>query len=561
MRAHNYNNYRNSRVQEKKTPWKRIVIIVMICFVFGGGMWWYITSHKGAVLQKTIQVADNVLKLDQLDDSTRVKFGVIQDIANAMLAQDDVTRRYMILLQNNLELRPGGGFLGQYAVMEVKNGEILSYKVEDSNVLDSTYQSDRLLPASLQKYLSDTKKMKFRDSNYSPNYPENVADALHFYELAGQDANFDGVFAVNASLFEDILAITGPIIATEKNYEEYGEFTNDGGLMKLQKLVEEPVFRSDERKKCEKPLREAKVPADDPRWKECQYDKEGKKLKLMDHGEEMARKNILNAVAKEMIPRLLSVDKIEPLIMMVTKNLGDKDIQLWFKDEKLQQMARAENWTGEVDEVWDGDYVMISDANVGALKSDYYMRRKMEYTVDFTGKSAEANDAAAGRMVRYITDDVKNQVMSGIFVTDLPLATARMTYENTATEASYFNMDYHSFTRLYVPEGSKWYIREWFEAPGLDNDVFGNKQVYGYKFDVLLGDTIPTMLQYTLPQRITEDGYKLKIQKQSGIGNIPLTVTVIGGDGKKYTKDVTFEHDMIFELKDVGGGKELVVVE
>ena len=331
--------------------------------------------------------------------------------------------------------------------------------------------------------------------------------------------------------------------------------------MKLQKLVEEPVFRSDERKKCEKPLREAKVPADDPRWKECQYDKEGKKLKLMDHGEEMARKNILNAVAKEMIPRLLSVDKIEPLIMMVTKNLGDKDIQLWFKDEKLQQMARAENWTGEVDEVWDGDYVMISDANVGALKSDYYMRRKMEYTVDFTGKSAEANDAAAGRMVRYITDDVKNQVMSGTFVTDLPLATARMTYENTATEASYFNMDYHSFTRLYVPEGSKWYIREWFEAPGLDNDVFGNKQVYGYKFDVLLGDTIPTMLQYTLPQRITEDGYKLKIQKQSGIGNIPLTVTVIGGDGKKYTKDVTFEHDMIFELKDVGGGKELVVVE
>ncbi len=562
MKTHNYNNYRDHRTKERKRSLKMVAIFVVVgIMIIGGGVWWYVASHKGAVLQKTIQVADNVLKLDQLDESTREKFGVIQDIANAMLAQDDVVRRYMILLQNNLELRPGGGFLGQYAVIEVKNGEILSYKVEDSNILDSTYQSDRLLPLSLQKYLSDTKKMKFRDSNYSPNYPENVTDALHFYALAGQDANFDGVFAVNASLFEDILTITGPITATEKNYEDYGEFASDGGLMKLQKLVEEPVFRSDERKKCEKPLREAKVPVDDPRWKACQYDAVGKKMKLMDHGEEIARKNILNAIAKEMIPKLIKVDKVEPLIVMVTKNLADKDIQMWFKDEKLQQLAKSESWTGEVDDSWDGDYVMISDANVGALKSDFYMRRNMEYKVDFTGKSAEANDAAAGRMVRYISDDVKEKVMSGTFVTDLPLATARMTYKNTATEASYFNMDYHSFTRLYVPEGSKWYVREWFEAPGLDNNVFGNKQVYGYKFDVLLGDTIPTMLQYTLPSRITEDGYKLKIQKQSGIGTIPLTVTVIGSDGKKYTKDVQFEHDMIFELKNTGNGKELVIVE
>lgn len=541
---------------------KKFVGFVAIVGIIGG-VWWYVATHKGAVLQKTIQMADNVLKLEQLDDSTRAKFGVIQDIANAMLVQDDITRRYMVLLQNNLELRPGGGFLGQYAVVEIKNGEVVSLEVQDTNILDNTYKSDKLLPLALQKYLSDTKKMKMRDSNYSPHFPENVADALYFYGLAGQNADFDGVFAINASLLEDVLAITGPITVMAKNYEELGEFTSDGGLMKLQKAVEEPVFRSDERKACEKKLREQGVDREhmDDLWDACIYDENGKKRKLMDHGEESARKNIINAMAKEMMPKLLAVDKIEPLIMMVTKNLNEKDIQLWFKDQNIQKLAQDENWTGEVDHVWDGDYVMISDANVGALKSDYYMRRKMEYTVDFTGKSAEANDAAAGRMVRYISEDVKGQVMSGTFVTDLPLATARMTYENTATEASYFNMDYHSFTRLYVPEGSKWYVREWFEAPGVDNGVFGNKQVYGYKFDVLLGDTIPTMLQYTLPARITENGYKLKIQKQSGIGNIPLTVTVIGGDGKKYVKEVAFEHDMIFELRGEGAGKELVMVQ
>ncbi|XLQ20268.1 MAG: DUF4012 domain-containing protein [Candidatus Moraniibacteriota bacterium] len=541
---------------------KKFIAVLLIISLIGGGIIWYVAKYKkGAVLQKTIQSVDNVLKFDQLDENTREQFGVIQDIANQMLAQDDITRRYLILLQNNLELRPGGGFLGQFAVVEVKNGEIVSYEVEDSNNLDNTYKSDKFLPEALQKYLSDTKKWKFRDSNYSPDYPTNVSNAKHFYGLSGQENDFDGVIAMNASIFEDILAITGPISLTEKDYEKYGEFTSDGGLMKLQKIVEEPVFRADERKACEKALKKLNVSDDDDRWEDCQYDEGGKKMKKMNHGQRAARKYVIDVIAKAIVPKLAKLENIEPMIKMVTTSLNEKDIQLWFKNEGLQQLASSANWAGEVDTNWNGDYVMISDANVGALKSDYYMKRAMEYKVDFTGKSAEANDVAAGRMVRYIGEDIKEQVMNGTFVTTKPLATARMTYENTATQPSYFNMDYHSLTRLYVPNGSKWYVREWFEPPGSEQGVFGDKQVYTYKFDVLLGDTIPTMLQYTLPNTITEENYKLKIQKQSGIGNIPLKVTVITSDGKVHTKELEFEGDTIFELQDTENGKELVVAE
>ena len=303
------------------------------------------------------------------------------------------------------------------------------------------------------------------------------------------------------------------------------------------------------------------MPEEDDRWEDCQYDENDKKLKKMTHGERAARKEIIDALAKEIVPKFVELENIEPIIKMSIDNLNEKDIQMWFRDESLQKIVSAENWAGEVDENWDGDYVMISDANIGALKSDYYMKRSLEYRVDFTGKSAEANDVAAGRMVRYIGENIKEQVMNGTFTTTNPLATMRMTYENTATEASYFNMDYHSLTRLYVPNGSKWYVREWFEPPAVEQNIFNNKQVYTYKFDVLLGDTIPTMLQYTLPETITEDGYKLKIQKQSGIGEIPLKVTIIGEDGTKYSKEVTFKTDMVFELKEIDGEKQLVVVE
>ena len=44
--------------------------------------------------------------------------------------------KFMIFLQNNAELRPGGGFLGQYAIVDIKNGEVVSSFVEDANLLD-----------------------------------------------------------------------------------------------------------------------------------------------------------------------------------------------------------------------------------------------------------------------------------------------------------------------------------------------------------------------------------------------------------------------------------------
>ena len=49
--------------------------------------------------------------------------------------------RFLIILQNNDELRPTGGFIGVYGIMENKNGEIVSIGTDDSYHLD--------MPASL----------------------------------------------------------------------------------------------------------------------------------------------------------------------------------------------------------------------------------------------------------------------------------------------------------------------------------------------------------------------------------------------------------------------------
>lgn len=553
---------------------KILILIIVILFAYFIGKW-YISGHKGDVAQVTLDSLNTFMnKYSELDDETKQKFGKTVDIAKVMLAQDDVTRRYMIFLQNNMELRPGGGFLGQYAILEIKNGDV-KINVEDSNNLEPFYKSDQVASVELQKYV-DIKKWKFRDSNFSADFPTNIENALHFYKLATEDpefngiktTDFDGVFAVNAAVLEDVLKVTGPVSVRVEKGGDLQEFNSENVLIALEDAVEEKFLRAEQRKECEKELEAKGITKEmsSSAWNKCRYDENGKKIKLTTHADEVNRKEILNRMANEILNKLksdISKNELESLIKMSLDNLKDKDIQLWFKDENLQKIVDDNNWSGKIDQDWNGDYVMIVDANLGALKSDYYITRKMEYTVDFTGSNAEVNDAVAGRMVRYLTPDIKEQVFAGTFKTKLPLATARMIYENTATEKSYRNSDYHCFTRLFVPKGSKWYIREWFEPPWVETDeVFKNKQDFAYKFDVLLGDTIPTMLQYTLPGTITEDGYKLKIQKQSGIGTIPLKVTIIDKDGKKYVQEVDFSHDMVFELrKNENGNKELVVVE
>jgi hypothetical protein len=52
------------------------------------------------------------------------------------------TQNYLIEFLNNTELRPGGGFIGVYGVVKVKNGVPEVLKVEGTEILDNVMGSD-----------------------------------------------------------------------------------------------------------------------------------------------------------------------------------------------------------------------------------------------------------------------------------------------------------------------------------------------------------------------------------------------------------------------------------
>lgn len=540
-----------------------IVFTVMVASIVGFG-YLYVINNKDVVIQKAIDIAlNNVDKLEVVPE-IRDEVEIFAQMIKKIIKIDGVTRNYLILLQNNMELRPGGGFLGQFATIEILDAKIISFDVRDANHLDKEIKEDIPAPKIFQKWLG-VNTMKFRDSNWEFDFPTNAKNAIKLYNLGYNQKEFDGVLAVNGRIIEDLLGITGPI--TVKDFEEHGEFKEGTAMIQLEDIVERPVFLHKYRKACRK--REKKTGVEEI----CNtYPKTGEKIKKLTHADIVFRKKILPSLINEIGVKFIGTNEdswrdryeklkivIPKLLLVVVKDLGDRDLQMWFKDTDLQSKVVENNWGTIIDTTWKGDYLAVVDANIGALKSDYYIKRKLEYTVDFTGKNAEKNDASAGKMIRYLTPNIKNAVMNGTFKTDGPLATMKMSYEHTAEKENYRTSDYHAYTRLYTPVGTKWYVREWFFSPYeevLENE---NKKMYAYKFDIFIGDILPTMLQYTLPDNITQDNYSLKIQKQSGIEKVPTTVKIITVNGEELKTEFILVRDVIIELIDTGIEKKLIV--
>ncbi len=452
--------------KQKKIAFGSLILLVLALL----GVFFYAKNHKTEFAAGTLGLFQKVSQLLPLSPDTKKEIEVIDKLVSELTKKDGVTRTYMVMLQNNYELRPGGGFLGQYAIVKVKDGAVLSQTFEDANLLDQRIGAKVTPPYPLTRKMQ-IKKWKFRDSNFSPDFPTNVEKAEYFYRLAGGHEKFDGVVAVNTDVFNHILDLTGPITPTGYNTT----FTGADGALKLEEVVEKAYLGD-----------------------------------AVSASSKQARKNIMKVLTNEIISKLTTLNNIPKVAELGLTELRNKNVMLHFTDANLQTQVASVHWDGSVAQDWSGDYLMFVDANLGALKTDYYVKRRIDYTVDFTGEK--------------------------------PLATAIYTYQNTAPYGDWRTSDYHTYLRAYTPLGSKYLERFMINAVAPGEDL--NHTFFGGYVDVEIGQSdVTTTLKYELPDTIKPDSYTLLIQKQSGVGVIPTHVKVI-------TKNKTYEHqtDLVKDL-------------
>ena len=436
--------------------WLVSAIFLIVWFLF-----WQLMDHRRETLESII----NILPVN---GSRKEELKAVNYFADYALRKDGQEKTFLILFQNNMELRPGGGYIGSFGILKMKDGKVIALETNDVVNFDQNIP-DTVEPPYPLKDVLDINFWKMRDSNFSPDFPTNAQKADYFYCLGGGQDNLDGIIAINANVLATFLKATGPV-----SIEGFpGTYDSENAIMFLEYQVEKG------------------------------YQEQG-----IAHAE---RKSVMNSLASEIIKKTNSLNETDKfkLARIILNDLDSKDIQLYFKDSQLEDQTQKAGWSGEINQNWSGDYLMMADANLGSWKSDYYIKRSFDYTVDLSG--------------------------------DAPKADLKMTYDHTAKEKDWMTKDYLSYLRVYVPDGA------WFDdSQGVDNPRFGEE--LGHKYiatlvTVPIGQTRIFEINYNLPQNISDKSYDLLIQKESGVGTIPGHLTIIKKDGAKVTRDIELTGD------------------
>ena len=130
--------------------------------------------------------------------------------APALLGTDHPAS-YLVEILDETELRGGGGFIGNYGVMTVTGGRMSTATVKDTYLLDGPYLAThtRAFPA-LYSWFPLTNNLGLRDSNLSPDFPQNAQLAERIYQQeSGQSVS--GVVAITPAFIAQLLQLTGPV--------------------------------------------------------------------------------------------------------------------------------------------------------------------------------------------------------------------------------------------------------------------------------------------------------------------------------------------------------------
>ncbi|MBQ6438171.1 DUF4012 domain-containing protein, partial [bacterium] len=271
----------------------------------------------------------------------------ILDKIPEMAGGTGVRKKYLVIFQNNNELRPTGGFLTAYAVIYMENGKVTPEKSDDIYELDKKFKKKITIPAKLGKYLTTEKYWNLRDMNIDPDFKLSMDTFLENYRLVdGEPQDIDGIITIDTMVLTDLIDILGPI-----SVEGYGEFSTEPD----KKYPEAPQII---------------VALSEIITRPTPYIRED-------------RKGILGPMMKGMIEKVYtaSKDQFPALFGAVMGWIDGRHLQAYFIDEELQKSAEMINLAGRMNLPTDGsDFLAIVDANLGGAKSNLFIDYSVEQT-------------------------------------------------------------------------------------------------------------------------------------------------------------------------------------
>lgn len=385
------------------------------------------------------------------------------------------SRKYLFLFQNNQEMRPTGGFIGSYGVLDIDGtGRIRKFFIDGIFNPDGQLLDKIVPPKPIQKV---SVAWSMHDSNWFADFPTSAQKAMLFYEKTG-GPTVDGVITLTPTVMQKLLAITGPI-----EMPDYGvTLTQDNFIENIQYEVE------------------------------VDYDKE-----------ENRPKKILSDLAPMILDRL-SQDKGAKNILstmdVVGEALKEKHVLLYFTNQELQKIISDLGWSGEILKAED-DYLSVINTNINGFKTDGIVEEKINHQINIHSNGEIIDTVTINR--KHLGGDTPyewwNKVNANYVRVYVPNGSELLEVEGQTREINDDVVDYQSlnFERDADVEREEKEMKI-DSKTGTRVYTEGGKTVFANWVYVSPKEEVNLKYRYKLPFKFSGDirSYSLLTQKQSG---------------------------------------------
>jgi len=376
----------------------------------------------------------------------------------------DSPRKYLVLFQNDKELRPTGGFMTAYSIMKVDKAKFEPVDSADIYHLDAKYKPVYPAPQPIIDLIKGpyiiSKNIRLRDMNYSPDFPIGMKLFSEEVKKVGIDG-MDGIIAVDTSLLVNLLNVLGEI-----GVSGFGNYST----------------KDDPRCNCPQVIYELESFADTEGpiiWDPVS----GKIIYTPPNYDN--RKKIIGPLMNSILANAMAQpkEKLPNLIDAVFKSLMEKHVLFYIYDEKSQRALTDFGVTGNIKD-YQGDYLHINDSNLGGRKSNLYVKQEVHQDIEI---------------------DKSGQITK----------TVAITYKNTEKHDGWLNSVLPNWVRVYVPKGSTLLASEGLEQKYEVSEEL-NKTVFSGYFKLRPEGVSKVTFKYSLPFKMTGEDYQMLIQKQPG---------------------------------------------
>ncbi len=374
-------------------------------------------------------------------------------------------KKYLVLFQNDKELRPTGGFLTYYSIFRIDQGVIHIDSSSDIYALDNSISYHPTADPIILKYLPKVPTQNIRDINLSPDFQKSMDAFRTYYGKSTQKTEVDGIIGLDTQFLVHIIKILGGVQADGQNFTA----DNDAG--------------------CNCP--------------QVVYQLEQNTTEIVNYVK-TNRKGIVGDLLYATMQKALGVSpKIYwgPLFQAAIADANEKHILFSLNDQNAQSGINSLGWAGQIKN-FNGDYLHINDANFGGAKSNMYIQQsvRVDYAV-----------ASGGDIQKTVAIEYKNPQK----YSDCSL---------TTQGGLCLNAILRNFQRFYVPKGSTLISSKGSQVKVTTVDDL-DKTAFESFFTVNpLGKATMTYV-YKLPFKASGN-LPVLIQKQPGVEVVPFEIYV-----------------------------------